>query len=222
MTTLTPAVVPAAPADAGTAPSTALPPWRWTAALAVATAGGLHVAAAADHVGMGQLVVGFFLLTALAQLGTAAWIVVSTWAGTRANPALVTLVLAGTVALIGLYVVAHTTGLLAAFGITEAAGAHSHAGTHGAETMTRFDPVTGVDFTQGLSVDSGGAVAMDGNVSSAGHAPGLLGTTTLAAELLAVAGLTALLPRTWRGRAVNALFALGGLAWLLWFTGVLG
>jgi hypothetical protein len=37
-----------------------------------------------------------------------------------------------------------------------------------------------------------------------------------------VLALTALLPRSWRGRALNALFALGALAWVLWLTGVLG
>jgi hypothetical protein len=34
--------------------------------------------------------------------------------------------------------------------------------------------------------------------------------------------LVALLPRTWRGRVTNVLSALAALAWVLWFTGVIG
>ena len=57
--------------------------WQLVAALGLAAAGGLHVAAAVDHLSAGQLAVGFFLLTALAQAALAAWLVLGAWAGTR-------------------------------------------------------------------------------------------------------------------------------------------
>ena len=41
------------------------------------------------------------------------------------------------------------------------------------------------------------------------------------AELVSVLGLTALLPRSWRARTLDALLALGALAWLGWLSGVL-
>jgi hypothetical protein len=216
------ATLTAAPAATGPATRTALSRWTWAAGLGAGAAGVLHVAAAADHVAMGGLVVGFFLLTALAQIGTAAWLVIGSWAGSRPRPDLVAMALAGTVALVALYVVAHTTDLLSAFGIAGSAGDAGAEGDHlHADTMTRFDPVTGVDFLQGMSTESG-ATAMDGEAASTAHQAGPLGTATVAAELVAVVGLTALLPRSWRGRALNALLVLGGAAWLLWFLGVLG
>jgi hypothetical protein len=45
---------------------------------------------------------------------------------------------------------------------------------------------------------------------------------TVAAELAGVAALTALLPRSWRGWALDGMLALCGIAWVLWFAGVLG
>ena len=101
--------------------------WRWVAASSAVAAGGLHIAAAAQHVGTHDLVVGFFLLVAFVQLGLGAWIVVSSWAGTQPDVRLVALALMGTVALVGLYVVAHTTDLLAAFQVHDAAGGHGGA-----------------------------------------------------------------------------------------------
>jgi hypothetical protein len=41
------------------------------------------------------------------------------------------------------------------------------------------------------------------------------------ADLVSVLGLTALLPRSWRARTLDALLALGTLACLGWLTGVL-
>ena len=49
-----------------------------------------------------------------------------------------------------------------------------------------------------------------------------MGTVTVAVEVLGTMALCALLPGTWRARTVNALFGLGGLAWVLWLTGMLG
>ncbi|MGY1639299.1 hypothetical protein ACI78V_21850 [Geodermatophilus sp. SYSU D00742] len=196
--------------------------WQLVAAAGLAAAGGLHVAAAVDHLESGELAVGFFLLTALAQVGLAAWLVLSAWAGRRTSPELTAFTLLGTVGLLALYVVAHTTGLLDAFAVThEAPGGHLHD-VPGRE-MLAIDPVTGVDFTDGMPVAVDGPVAMDGApVESGGHGPEAVGTATVGAELLALTALTALLPATWRGRATNGLLALGGLAWVLWFTGVLG
>ena len=196
--------------------------WQLVAALGLATAGGLHVAAAVDHLSAGSLAVGFFLLTALAQAGLAAWLVLGAWAGTRPGRQVVATALLATVALLTLYVVAHTTGLLDAFAV-------HHVTTSGHEhdvpgrVVTAVDPVTGVEFAQGMPLGSSGPVAMDGlPASSGGHGPEAVGTAVVTAELLTVAALAALLPASWRGRALNALLVLGGSAWALWLTGVLG
>ncbi|MBB3082994.1 hypothetical protein [Geodermatophilus sabuli] len=216
--------VHAAPAgtDRAAAPARRVSRWQLVAALGLAAAGGLHVAAAVDHLESGELAVGFFLLTALAQVGLAAWLALSALTGRRPSPELTALSVLGTVGLLALYVVAHTTALLDAFAVTDpGTGGHAHD-VPGREMLT-VDPVTGVDFTQGMPVAVDGPVAMDGEpVAAAGHGPESVGTATVGAELLALTALTALLPATWRGRATNGLLALGGLAWVLWFTGVLG
>jgi hypothetical protein len=201
--------------------------WQLVAALGLAAAGGLHVAAAVDHLSAGSLAVGFFLLTALVQAGSAAWLVLGAWAGTGAGrqlvaPAMIGTALLGTAGLLALYVVAHTTGLLDAFAVHDTvASGHAHD-VPGRETVA-VDPVTGVRFADGMPLGSSGPVAMDGlPTSSGGHGPEAVGTAVVAAELLTVAALAALLPASWRGRALNALLVLSGLAWALWFTGVLG
>jgi hypothetical protein len=215
---------PTIPAGQGTAPplpgtGSRRPFDRWlqVAALGAAVAGGLHVAAAVDHLEAGDLAVGFFLATALAQLGLASWLLLISATGLRPDPRLLGLALTGTVALVGLYVVAHTTGLLDAFAVHDGAG-HAHAGSN---HDPGIDPVTGVDYAEGIAVKPAGPVAMAGEAPAARHAPGLLGSATVGAELLLVTALTALQPATWRRRTVNALAALGALAWVLWFTGVL-
>lgn len=196
--------------------------WQLAAALGLAAAGGLHVVAAVDHLAAGSLAVGFFLLTALAQAAGAAWLVLGAWAGTRAGRHAVALALLGTVGLLTLYVVAHTTGLLDAFAVHDAlSGGHEHA-VPGRETVA-VDPVTGVEFAQGMPLGAAGPVALDGLPGSAGgHGPEAVGTAVVAAELLAVAGLAALLPAAWRRRALDGLLLLGVAAWVLWLTGVLG
>jgi hypothetical protein len=212
---------PVAPRSA--LPRRRAPRWQLVAALAMAAAGGLHVATAVDHLESGQLAVGFFLLTALAQVGLAAWLLLTAWAGRRPSRELVAFGLLGTVGLLGLYVVAHTTNLLDAFAVHDvAAGGHEHD-VAGRDTVA-VDPITGVRFADGMPIASDGPVPMDGSAvqSSAGHGPEGLGTATVAVELLAMTALTALLPTSWRGRATNALLALGGLTWVLWLTGVLG
>jgi hypothetical protein len=196
--------------------------WQVVAALGLAAAGGLHVAAAVDHLSAGSLAVGFFLLTALAQAGLAAWLLLGAWAGTWPGRHLVAMALLGTAGLLSLYVVAHTTGLLDAFAVHDAAAAgHAHD-VPGRKTVA-VDPVTGVRFADGMPLGSSGPVAMDGlPTSSGGHGPDAVGTAVVTAELLAVAALAALLPASWRGRALNGLLVLGGSAWALWLTGVLG
>ncbi|MCF6744993.1 hypothetical protein E9529_12020 [Blastococcus sp. KM273128] len=208
-----------------TRPGRTLRRWLSAAALGLAMAGALHIAAAVDHVPAGELAVGFFLLTAAAQLGLAAWLVVRSWAGSPPDHRLVILGLLGTVALLGLYLVSYTTDLLDAFAVTDGTGAGGHSSSssgHGgtAPGFSGVDPATGVDLSTGV-VRSDGPVAMAGEPVDAGHGPGALGTATVAAELLTLAALTALLPRTWRGRATNALLGVGVLTWGLWFTGVL-
>ncbi|MGY1640004.1 hypothetical protein ACI782_02590 [Geodermatophilus sp. SYSU D00703] len=211
---------PVAPRSAP--PRRRAPRWQLVAAAATAAAGGLHVAAAVDHLESGQLAVGFFLLTALAQVGLAAWLLLTAFAGRRPSRELVAFGLLGTVGLLGLYLVAHTTNLLDAFAVHDvAAGGHEHD-VAGRDTVA-VDPITGVRFADGMPIASDGPVAMDGPAAQpTKHGPEGLGTATVAVELLAMTALTALLPASWRGRATNALLALGGLTWVLWLTGVLG
>ena len=197
-----------APATAGLpdSPSRARRIWRWVAASSAVAAGGLHIEAAAQHVGTHELVVGFFLLVAFVQLGLGAWIVVSSWAGTQPDVRLVTLALMGTVALVGLYVVAHTTDLLAAFQVHDAAG--GHGGTTGAP--------------QGHATETVGPVALGLEPVVAREPVTLLGTATVAVEMVTVLALTALLPGRWKTGAANALLLLGAATWVLWLAGVLG
>ena len=217
--TLSPAPRAADPA-AGRRPRLVL----WTAVAGLVAAGGLHVLAAGDHIGAGDLAVGFFLVAAAAQLGTAALLGIAAVTGLRPNPVVLAATLAGTVALLGLYLVAHTTGVLDAFAVPHAAGAE-HAAGHGGGTthLPQVDPVTGVDLSAGMSQVTDGPVDMGGTVASDAteHSPGTTGTATVAAELLTVPAVTALLPAGWRRRATDALFAAGALAWALWITGVL-
>jgi len=181
--------------------------WRWAAAATAVAAGGLHIAAAVEHLGAHDVVVGFFLLVALGQIGFGAWVAVSSWAGIRPDVRLVALALIGTVGLVGLYLVAHTTDLLAAFQVHDTAAGH-HGGTTG--------------ILQGHSTETSGPVALGLEPVSTPEPAGLLGTATVAAEMLTVLALTALLPERRRSRATDALLCLGGAVWLLWLTGVLG
>lgn len=48
-----------------------------------------------------------------------------------------------------------------------------------------------------------------------------VGMVVVACELVAVAGLLAMLPPRWRSRTVDGLLALGAGLWLLWSTGAL-
>jgi hypothetical protein len=194
----------------------ALSRWLWTGALGAAAAGALHIAVAVEHLEAGDLTVGFFLLTALAQLGLAAWLALS--AVTRGWPdlRLVSLALLATVSLMAMYVVAHTTALLDAFAVPGHAGGHG-GGTH----VPGIDPVTGVDLSQGVPTRVNGQILSTGELPSAGHDPGALGPWTVAAEVVTLAALTALQPASWRRRTTNGVLLLGGLAWVLWFTGVL-
>jgi hypothetical protein len=173
--------------------------WVLAAALATGGAGALHVAAAVDHAAASDLVVGFFLLTAFAQFGIGTWLLLGTWLGRRPGIEPVALALAGTVVLVGLYLLAHTTGLFTGLLAHDAGSGH-----------------TG----HGVAIE--GPVSLAGGPSSAPEPADLLGATTVALELLSVLALTALLPRTWRGRTLNALLVLGGVAWAAWLTGVLG
>ncbi|MGY1773976.1 hypothetical protein [Blastococcus sp. SYSU D00813] len=219
-----PAATVAAPAEAparGAGRDRGLARWLWAGALGSAAAGGLHVLVAYEHVAAGGVAIMFFLLTALAQLGLAGWLVVNRVTGLRPDRRLVTLALAGTVALMGLYVLAHSTGLLDAFAV-----AHGDGGAHGMHETTGhdpgIDPVTGVDYSTGVAVQTSEVMPMSGSAEPVRHEPGPLGSWTVAAEVLTVAALVALQPAAWRRRTTNVLLGLGALAWALWFTGVLG
>jgi hypothetical protein len=194
----------AGPRDAAASPRSF---WRWAAAVSAATAGGLHVAAAAEHLGAHDLVVGFFLLVALMQLGLGAWVAVSTWADVQPDVRLLALTLVGTVALVGVYLLAHTTDLLAAFQVHDATGAH-HGGTSGAP--------------QGHSTETVGPVALALEPVPAREPAGLLGTATVTLEMGTVLAVTALLPGRWKSGAVNGLLCLGVGTWVMWLAGGLG
>jgi hypothetical protein len=191
--------------------------------LGAAAAGGLHLVVAAEYLSAGELAVGFFAATAFSQLGLAAWLLMHRWTGVRPDRRFVGMALVGTVALMALYVVAHTTDLLDAFAVTGDSGSGGHAADHGPRThVPGIDPVTGVDLSAGVALDSPGPAAMAGEPVPVRHEPGALGPWTIAAEAVVLAALTALLPTSWRRRTTNAAAVLGGLAWALWFTGVLG
>jgi hypothetical protein len=185
-------------------------PWAGTAVTATAAAGGLHLAAAATHVDAGDLVVGFFALTGLVQLATAAGVVVLVVGARggsscvrRAVPALALFGTAMTAALLCLYAVVHGTELLAGLlqRSAETAAGHPHGGAGSPPT---------------------GAVAQ-GTQTAAGPEPvSALGTATVVVELLALVGLVALIPDRLRRRVTDLLLILGVLGWVLWLTGGLG
>ncbi len=172
--------------------------WVWAAAGTTAAAGLLHVFAAFDHLHAGELVVAFFLVTALGQLAAAAGLTVAAMTGDRPDTRLLIGLLAATVALIGLYLVAHTTDLFA--GVT-GGGGHA-AGGHEAGTT--------------------GPVALGNAPPRNSEQPGLLGTATVTVELISVLALTAMLPAHPRRLAGDVLLGLGAAAWLLWLANVLG
>jgi hypothetical protein len=184
------------------APADRLRPWLGACALGAVAAGGLHLAAAAQHLEHGDLVVGFFLLVAAAQVGGGVWLALKAWQRLRPDPRLLLVGVLGTVALIGLFVVAHSTDLLLGYVSTTSA--------HGGHTAVHTGP-----FAAGLST-------RNDTLEPVREAPGVLGTLTVALEVAVLMALAALLPRRWSGRVANCLLALGGLAWMLWLTGLLG
>src|SRR3954462_8032736 len=96
-------------------------PWPWVAGLSTAAAGALHLVASFDLRSGGNLVVSVFLLTAFLQIGVALLFGGTYWRPVDAGapgdrgpaPLWVLAAIVGTVALVGVYVVAHSTGLLA-------------------------------------------------------------------------------------------------------------
>jgi hypothetical protein len=189
-------------AAAATVPDRTSARWRGVAVAGLLGAGGLHVAVTAEHLAANDLVVGLSLAAAYAQLGLGLWLLVGPWLGNAPGTAPLVLGLAGSVLLVCLYLVLHTTDLLA--GIT---AVPSPAGGH--------------DHSAGAAVDVGGPVALGGRAPARPEPTDLLGTVLVSAEVVSVVGLTALLPRSWRGRTLDALLGLGALAWLGWWTGAL-
>ncbi|WP_138759040.1 hypothetical protein [Modestobacter altitudinis] len=188
-----------------TVPAPTAARWRWVAATALLAAGGLHVAVTAEHLAAHDLVVGLALSSAYAQLGLGLWLLVGPWLGSTPGTAPLVVALAGTVLLICLYLVVHLTDLLA--GITAPGAGGGTAADH--------------PHSPGAPIDVEGPVALGGRAPSRPAPADLLGTVMVAAELVSVVGLTALLPRSWRGRALDALLAVGVLVWLGWLTGAL-
>lgn len=187
-------------------------PWPVVAVLATAAAGGVHLAAAVTHRSSGDLHVAFFLVTALGQLGFAGLLAITFWSSAglgrhaerRSPSGLLLAAVAGTVALLALYVVVHSTDWLS--GLLGQSGQSGH--TEHAEHVT------------GHAIESDGPVALDGTAAGTPtEQPDALGTANVIVEMIAVAAYTALLPRSWRGRTTNVLLVAGALAWVLWFTG---
>ena len=147
-------------------------------------------------------------MTALAQLGLGAWLAAAAARTGRGGVRPLAVAVAGTTLLAGLYLLAHTTDLLA--GLTGHDAAHPH-GEGGAAAP----------HAAGASVATDGPVALDDRPTAGAEEPGLLGTATVALELLGIAAMTALLPARLRRRVLDALLLLGGLAWVPWLTGVL-
>jgi hypothetical protein len=161
-----------------------------------------------EHSSSGNLVVGFFLVAAAAQLGGAVWL--ATVGRSAASPVPLAVAVAGTAALLLLYVVAHSSTLLTDLGLVPVG--HDTGGGHGG----------GHDSgAAGHATVSDGPVPMGGELIGAPEPATSLGTATVAAQVLGLIGLMALLPRRWRTRAGDALAAAGLAVWLLWFAGVL-
>lgn len=173
--------------------------WAWTGAGATAAAGVLHVLAALAHLEAGALVVGFFLVTAFGQLAAASGLAISAVSGQRPAPGLLAGLLAVTVGLLCLYLVAQTTDLL------------------GGVTTTEFGGPAGHEHPEPM-----GSVAMSDAPQVRGEPPSPLGTATVTVEVLSVLAFLALLSPRGRRLGGNALAVLGSVAWLLWLTGVLG
>lgn len=174
-------------------------PWRWVAAAGTTTAAVLHGAAAAQHVTGSPGLAAAFVLTALAQLGAGAWLALGS-RGSGWDTRLVGVVLAGTAALVLVFVVAHTTSWLP---VLHGAGAE-HAGH------------------LGHAVETDGAVSLGLRSPSETHPADALGTGTVAVELLTVLGSTALLAGRARRLTVDLLLATGLVLWSAWLTGLLG
>jgi len=193
---------PAAPPVplAGTPASAIDRRWLWAACGSTAAAGVLHGFAAVDHLAAGELVIAFFLVTALGQLAAAVGLAIGAVTGQRPPAALLAGLLAVTVGLLALYLVAHTTDLLAGLTAVDAdgiVGGHAH--------------------TDGL-----GPVALGDTPPVHRDPAGFLGTATVTVEVLSVLAFVALLPARHRRIAGDALAVLGAAAWVLWLTGVLG
>ena len=101
--------------------------WLWLGAGTTATAGILHLFAAAEHAGVNDLAAASFVLTAATQLGIAFWLTLL--AGRRAHPRpiLTAAALATTVGFIGAFVLAYTA--------TALAGYLGHAPEHSADLV---------------------------------------------------------------------------------------
>jgi hypothetical protein len=176
------------------------PAMVWSAAvLTTLGAALLHVVAAVQHADHSELVSGFFVVVALAQLGGGALLVVTARGLVHERTAVLLAGIVATTGLMALYLVAHGTDLLS--------GLTGHGAAGGAHTGHAID----VDGPVSLGAPATGPVD-----------DGLLGPATLAVQLVTVVALTALLPARLRSRVVNALCLLGALTWGLWFAGVLG
>ncbi len=194
--------------------------WVITAGAATATAGVLHAVAAVDHLDAGPWVSPFFVGCAAAQLAAGGWLL----ATRRPAPRVLGAILAGTVGLVVLYLVVHGTHLLDA---VAGHGGLDHDG-HDAEHLHGHDPGAGATadpaadgFAAGHAIASEGPVPMGGSAVEPPEAPEVLGSLTVAVQLLAVSALTALLPARLRSRAANTVLLLGISAVLLWLTGLL-
>jgi hypothetical protein len=179
--------------------------WRCAAVAGTAGAGLLHLVTAVQHASSGDLVVSFFLLVAGAQIGGATLLATRE----RFAPALLVAAVVGTAGLLLLYLLAHSSTLLNDLGVVTAGhDTGAHGALHGAGVA-------------GHTEVAAGPVAMAGEAAASPEPVTTLGTATVAAEVLGMAGVLALLPARWRSRTLDVLALCGAGVWLLWFTGVL-
>jgi hypothetical protein len=162
------------------------------AALCAMLAGAIHLAVVPQHWGVSWQISTFFLVLGLGQLGLGAAL---RW---RLHPAVLTAVVAGHLAVMGLYVASRTVDL-------------PFVPPHDAAHEVPHLPVAG-GVGNGLPIYPGTRI----------EPVGLLDVACLIAELVLVAMIVGLLPARWRNAVTTAMVGLGLLAVAARGIGLLG
>jgi hypothetical protein len=152
------------------------------AAVCAMLAGAIHLAVVPQHWGVSWQISTFFVVLGLGQLGLGAAL---RW---RLSPAVLTAVVAGHLAVMGLYVASRTVDL-------------PFVPPHDAAHEVPHLPVPG-GIGNGLPIYPGTRI----------EPVGVLDVACLAAELVLVAMIVGLLPARWRNAVTTAMVGLGVLA----------